>query len=252
MTRFPHILSVTLITVLAGSPIEANADTLMLSPSADATIYEGVPDGSGGNDYFANGSGQYLFMGRTGQNNGIPALLRRSLIRFDLSSLSDNDLINSVTVSMQINNVALNATADSATLHRLLSDWSEGPSNPVGPEGQGTTPAAGDVTWTDRSLGVSSWQTPGGDFVTAPSATAPYSTAIEPLDFLSTAQLVDDVQGWVVNPDRNHGWILLGDELNIQNARRLDSRENTSTQPMLLIDFTPNALTIFSDGFEGP
>jgi len=63
---------------------------------------------------------------------------------------------------------------------------------------------------------------------------------------------VDDVQRWVVNPASNFGWTLLGDELNIQNARRLDSRENSSTQPMLLIDFTPDALTIFTDGFETP
>ncbi len=188
MAKIARSMSLAVITILILIPsTQTLADTVMLSPTADASIYEGVPDGMGGEDYFANGSGQFLFMGRTGENNGIPALRRRSLIRFDLSGLSPTDLINSVSVSFQINNVAPDATADSASLHRLTADWSEGPSNPVGPEGQGSTPVSGDVTWIDSNTGATSWQTLGGDFITSASATEQFATGIEPLDFINSA-----------------------------------------------------------------
>jgi hypothetical protein len=41
--------------------------------------------------------------------------------------------------------------------------------------------------------------------------------------------LLQDVQGWVDQPASNHGWILIGQEDGVQNAKRFSSR--TSTEP---------------------
>ncbi len=222
----------------------ASADVMMFIPSQDASLYED-PGGQ-----FANGSGQYLFMGRTWDQNGIDALLRRSLVQFDLSAIPADSLINSVTLDFEINQVALNSQIGTALIHRVTAAWTEGPSNPIGPEGQGTTTQAGDSSWIHRSFPNQLWTTPGGDFNPVSSGSAPFSTGPQTMTFVSTAGMVNDVQSWTTNPATNFGWVLIGDEVNIRNARRMDSRENMNTQPTLTVDFTPGALTIFIDGFE--
>jgi len=52
--------------------------------------------------------------------------------------------------------------------------------------------------------------------------------------------MVAAVQAWVDDPVSNHGWVLLGDEVVTQNARRILSRENAGPgKPLLSIEFTP-------------
>lgn len=88
--------------------------------------------------------------------------------------------------------------------HRILEDWSEGPSNPSGSEGGGSPGVAGDVTWVHRVLPDSLWATPGGTFV--PSASATLQVAdVGSYTFASTSQLVGDVQGWLDDPSTNFG-----------------------------------------------
>ena len=53
-------------------------------------------------------------------------------------------------------------------VHRLTKDWNEGPS--VGQSGNGAPAQVGDSTWLYTFWNTQSWTTPGGDFVTAPSA----------------------------------------------------------------------------------
>ena len=55
-----------------------------------------------------------------------------------------------------------------------------------------------------------------------------------------TPQLTADVQNWLDAPGTNFGWILTGNESQLQSARRFDSRENLQTtfRPMLTIDYT--------------
>lgn len=115
------------------------AELIQLEPSKDNTLYE---DALGG---ISNGSGNGLFMGRTGPDGD--AELRRSVVAFDLTTVPGNAIINSVEVSFYINQAPAGATPDIATLHALTRDWGEGASDAPGMEGGGTSAQAGDATW---------------------------------------------------------------------------------------------------------
>ena len=213
---------------------EALGEVVQLHPSKDNSLYENVPDNS-------NGAGKYLFMGQTGEDNGIPASFRRALLQFDLSAIPANAVIESVQVSLTINKIpSFGATPDFATLHRISRDWGEGTSNAPGAEGQGIAAQPGDATWNDALFNTDSWIEAGGDFAVSASASTPFGTSEpETMTFASTPGLVVDVQGWVKKPSTNFGWILRGDEITLQNARRIASREHTMDPvPVLTVDFT--------------
>ncbi len=55
----------------------------------------------------------------------------------------------------------------------------------------------------------------------------------------STEHLVQDVRLWNRAPQRNFGWILIGDETTRQNAKKLASRENpdATVRPLLEIAY---------------
>ena len=212
----------------------ALGEVIQLQPVKDNTLYENVPDNS-------NGAGKYLFIGQTGEDNGIPASFRRALLQFDVSGIPANAVIENVQVAFTINKVpSIGATSDFATLHRVLQEWGEGTSNAPGAEGQGITAQPGDATWNDAVFNTDSWGEAGGDFEGSASAITPFGVSEpEAMTFASTPGLVADVQGWVKNPANNFGWILKGDEITIQNARRMASREHvTDPVPVLAIEFT--------------
>jgi glucose/arabinose dehydrogenase len=212
----------------------ALGEVIQLQPVKDNTLYENVPDNS-------NGAGKYLFMGQTGEDNGIPASFRRALLEFDLSAIPANAVIESVQLAFTINKVpSSGATPDSATLHRILQDWGEGASNASSPEGQGIAAQPGDATWNDAFFNTDSWAEAGGDFAATASASTPFGASEpETMTFASTPTLVADVQGWVRKPATNFGWILRGDEITLQNARRMASRENLEDPvPVLTVDFS--------------
>ena len=101
----------------------ALGEVIQLQPVKDNTLYENVPDNS-------NGAGKYLFIGQTGEDNGIPASFRRALLQFDVSGIPANAVIENVQVAFTINKVpSIGATSDFATLHRVLREWGEGTSN---------------------------------------------------------------------------------------------------------------------------
>jgi glucose/arabinose dehydrogenase len=79
------------------------------------------------------------------------------------------------------------------------------------------------------------------------------------MTFSSTEQLVADVQSWLIDPSSNFGWILKGDEIQSNNARRMASREEmTDTKPLLSIVYSiPSvvdhlALTLITDELSDP
>jgi hypothetical protein len=83
-----------------------------------------------------------------------------------------------------------------------------------GGTGQGFPANPGDATWSQNSFGASAWTTAGGDFSTAPSASAVVSQSLDsPYMWGSTAALVSYVQNWLDSPGTNFGWTLLGDEV---------------------------------------
>jgi len=113
------------------------AEVIELLPDQDSTLYEDV-EGD-----VSNGAGRGLFFGITGSKGGIVELMRRALVRFDLSGIPSNAVINSVEVSFVIDQVPPNGAPDSATLHLVSKDWGEGASNPFGAEGQGAAAQSG-------------------------------------------------------------------------------------------------------------
>ena len=207
----------------------ASADEVTLTPVADAALYE-QPAG-----LLANGAGDYLFVG----NTAVPDV-RRSLLRFDLAAIPPGSTIDSVELTLNVSRTI--AGTEDVNVHRVTTDWNEGPSIAPGEEGGGATSMAGDATWIHKNYDTTFWTTPGGDFVAAPSATAAVA-GLGPYTWGSTAGLVADVQAWVDSPATNFGWMLVGNEAVGTTAKRFDSRENpgAGVQPELRVVFTPTA-----------
>lgn len=185
----------------------------------------------------SNGQGQHFFAGVTGINNGNE--VRRGLLYFDVAgALPEGAVIDAVVLQVTVSLSPPGSGADAFTVHRALSSWGEGTSDAPDPEGRGTGATPGDATWQHRFFPDVVWETPGGEFVGAASATAliggpgTYTFA--------GAGLAADAQGWVDAPETNFGWFLLGDESATMNARRFDSREHfdPNNAPTLLLDYT--------------
>jgi hypothetical protein len=222
------------MALFAFTHTELRADVSELPAILDTTLYEDV------NGRLGNGAGQYLFVGRTWDENGIDKLLRRALVKFDLGAVPTGSTINSVSLGITIDQVPPAASGFIMSLHTVTENWGEGASNAPGPEGRGTTAQVGDATWLHRFYDTDVWNTAGGDFSPVAVASAPVSSAPQSVLFASSPQLVAAVQAWVDDPASNHGWILLGDEVVTQNARRILSRENAGPgNPLLSIEFTP-------------
>jgi hypothetical protein len=53
--------------------------------------------------------------------------------------------------------------------------------------------------------------------------------------------MVADVQGWLTNPATNFGWMVLGNEAEVQSFRSFHAREatNAALRPALTVTFTP-------------
>lgn len=222
--------------VLAGLLVhsEVRAEALQVHPDRDATLFED-PTGR-----FANGAGQWLFVGRTWDQNGIEALLRRALIRFDLAAVPPGSQVLSAELHLLVDRVPPGAAGALLSVHRVTRDWGEGASNAPGPEGQGTLAQPGDATWLSAFHDSVAWTNPGGDFAANPVASAPLASSDGPVLVPSSPGLVALVQDWVDDPGGNHGVALLGDEQLARTARRLLSRENRNPgAPALVLEFVP-------------
>lgn len=251
---------ILIAAVLATSLLASSwlfAASAQITASQDNTLFEHAAGG------LSNGSGQYIFMGLTGPNDG--PNLRRALVKFDLSALPADAVITSVTATYAINKAPSGEgdgqpSPGTAYLHLVDSGWGEGASNAPGAEGGGAAAAVGDATWLHAFYDTASWHTAGGDFAAVASASAPFGTNdTESLVFASNVQLVADVQGWIDSPASNHGWILIGDENNERNSRRMASREHaTQSPPTLDIQYTiPSVtdhlvLTEIASGLQNP
>lgn len=215
--------SVTLASFLA---LPASAAFVEIAANRDTTLYQSATGALG------NGSGQYLFAGTTNQPQ-----LRRALIAFDTNSaLPENALITGVTLRMHV--ASTNALINLFTLHRVTSNWSEGASDATGNEGSGTAALTGDATWLHSSYASSLWNTAGGDFAGAISASA----SVGDIGFYSwsSPQMIADLESWRANPQSAFGWLLRGDETAAGTTRRFDSSESLTAGlgPSLVIEYT--------------
>ncbi len=232
---------------VAGGPGLAWADSATLRATRDTTIYAE-------NDRLSNGSGSWIFSGRTGNN-----FTRRSLVRFDLSSIPAGAFITDVALTVQLNRSAV-AGLETYSVHRLAADWGEGASNASGQEGGGAFAKQNDATWSYRLYNEANptaspaWTTPGADFAAAPSSSAEIDSILSPYTFTGTG-LITDVQAMIAAPSTNFGWILIGNEGSAGTAKRFVSREtsdsNAAQRPTLVVTYsltTPGGACCLPDG----
>lgn len=204
------------LIIFSGAASTGYSVTVQMTPAKDNSIYSENSN--------SNGKGTGLFAGIT--NKGAT---RRALVAFNMDSIPAGATIDSVSLRMVVTQTQVGN--ETATLHRLRSDWGEGTSSG---SGQGAAPTTGDATWTRAFFNTVSW-TAGGDFVAQASATSAVgSSAVT----WSSNGLVADVQGWVNGQD-NFGWLLQVDESG-RSAKQFASRESgtSANRPTLTIEYT--------------
>jgi len=212
------------------------AEVVTIAPSKDNTLYED-PNGA-----LSNGIGQYVFAGRTGITTNV---VRRAVIAFDVAgSVPAGATIDSATLTLHMSRAPFGATAQPFELKRLLADWGEGTSDGAFQEGGGVASTPGDATWLHTVFSTQFWATGGGDFVGSASATRSVAGTIGFYAWGPTPQMGADVQSWLDDPGRNFGWILTGNEGQLQTARRFDSRENPQVnfRPVLTVEYTAGSI----------
>lgn len=227
----------TTAPVPTSTPTAVASTTALAIPAArDTTLYDR------GLDEAANGSGEYLFFGSTNEREA-----RRALLYFDVASAVPPGVVI-VSAKLALTVSRTRTGAQPSGVHRVTRTWGEGVSQSVtGGEGSGTIPTQGDATWAYSEFPGETWTNAGGDFIAEPSVTAsigePQPGQLLPVSWGSTPQLVADVQGWLDEPENNHGWIIIGNEDGQQTAKRVNSREEPETAdgPALIIEYmTPN------------
>ena len=227
-TRNSEILRGMLLAVILASsiPIGATAEEITIAAAVDATLIE---DELG---LLANGSGPALFVGRTGQTIGG---IRRAMVRFDLAgALPERAIIQRVSLKLHL--TPSNDQTTKVAVHRLLQAWSEGPAFSSG--GGGAPSNIYDSTWLHTAYDYQFWIIAGGHYVARASSAA----LIGEMDFYTwqdTPAMLADIRSWQHAPDRNFGWVLIGDEDTPQSVKRFDSRESSSAafRPTLTIDY---------------
>jgi Dockerin type I domain len=227
----------------AVSPMPVLGATITIGASKDTTIYQNNVNNS-------SGGGNGLFAGTNGT-----ASPRRGLIAFDIvDNVPAGSTITDVQLTLFVGQVAGSGGSGSGgtatiDLHRLLADWGEGTTQKQTPPndsfvglGQGAAANSGDATWNSRFFSTSLWNTPGGDFASAASATASVGTTLNTATVWgSTASLVSDVQQWLATPAVNFGWALVNaDETTAMTFRAFYTRDTATAAlcPQLQITYT--------------
>ena len=220
----------TAIPVGTIKPIPGGAVTVTLGASQDVTLYDSP--GSA----LANGGGEYLFVGLTGQPQA-----RRTLIAFDVAGLVPaGATVYSVALTLQMSRTGLPLFEAAVALHRATASWGEGATEATGNEGRGLDVLPGDATWAHRTYDDQLWATPGGDFEASASATTGV-LRLGPYTWGPTAAMMADVQAWLDDPGSNHGWAIVGDEETQRGVKRFDSRQRAdeTTRPLLTVVYLP-------------
>ena len=209
-----------LMTALLVAPV--SGAVVILTPDADTGLRQGSPDNNSGisSDYIVGA----LAVGE----------VHRALLRFDLKSIPTNAVIQQVQLT--ITDVSRQGAQALATfeLHRVLRPWNEGTNFGYGA-------AEGEVSWNSARHGQEPWELSGASGPTdaRPEVSGSTGSGGQNLSFSSTTGLVADVQHWLVSPSLNYGWRLSNDrESTPRSARRLASREHSSSPPKLMIQYT--------------
>jgi hypothetical protein len=190
------------LAVLLSSSLQAAV--LTLDSAKDNAIVAGNANNS-------NGGGPAFFAGTDGNNS-----IHRALVSFDLGGIPSGATITSVQLTLTLAQVAGGGPGTATIgLFDLTQNWGEGTTGStftgLASSGQGLPAATGDATWNAAFFQQTSWTNPGGDHAGAASASLFLNNATinNTFTWLSTPQLVADVQGWVNNPSTNFGWELI-------------------------------------------
>jgi hypothetical protein len=231
-----RLAALTVTCVVAAG---AAAEVVTLSAVRDNTVYEINTS----EEQYSNALGPFLYCGKNAGNQA-----RRALIQFDLSSIPAGSVIESVNVRVVFERGGPSSSGRNITLHRVTSAWGEGTSNAGLPGGTGALATPGDASWDFRIFPNQAWTTPGGDFVATPSATIVSGLGLK--TWLSTPELVADVQGWVNDPSSNHGWVIIGAEGTPGSAMRMFSREGGAA-PEITVTYSPGRPPCGTADFDG-
>lgn len=218
-----------LALALGATSTVAWGQTVELTPSQDATLYE-EPN-------TANGGGRHLFAGSTASG-----ALRRALLRFDVAAeIPPGSIVDSVALELVLDRTM--SPPASLTVHRVSQSWGEGVAEAMGEEGAGAPAGSGDATWQDRFHPDVAWSTPGGDYTSTPSATT-LTGGLGLVSFAGEPGLVADVQSWIDDPSSNHGWMVIGEEATFRSAKRFGSRESADPMavPALVVEYRPPSI----------
>jgi hypothetical protein len=215
-------------------PAPAIAAVITLRPVADTTLQSAYPT-------YNYGDGTSFTAGGRRQGGAT-----RALVRFDIAgNLPAGSIIQSASLSLRVVGTPSGGAGSVFDLNRLTVSWGEG----TGSDHGGSPAGAGAASWNNRfGSGGLGWATPGGDFVSAASASRSIA-GNGSYPFNSTATLVSDVQSWLDNAAGNFGWLLHSEsESTPTTIRRFGSRDDALNFPTLTINYLavpePGAATL--------
>jgi hypothetical protein len=216
----------TLAAALGLPTLEPRAETLVLRPVADTSLFEFNPDNNlGATDNLPVGT---INKGRR----------CRLLMRFDLTgALPPGAVVTQATLTLTV--LSSGGVDSTFQLRHVLQAWSEGAKS----GNTGAAAGAGESTWNARLFPAVLWGEPGGalgtDFLPDVRAALPLGAPGQ-YSFPSTPAMVADVQSWVTNPGANYGWVLMTDaEATPATAKRVAAREDATHAPTLTLEYTP-------------
>ena len=189
------------ITIGGSTTLNSSIMTVNLSSVADSYIEE--------EDIIANhGSGITLYVKSKEYGN------ERSLIRFDLSTISNNATIKSASLYLYYYDYDYsNTSGRTYWTYKISSSWVED-----------------EVTWIDRNS-LDMWSTSGGDYIT----TNGVSITIPPSYGWVNWNVTDILSDWI-NGEPNYGFLIRDESensLEIQFRSKFRPKEHTGT------DFDP-------------
>ena len=208
---------VTITDIAGGSSTSSNAVVMVidprdqlvsLRPSIDTSIHsQGI-----------NPQGTATILAGTRRLGAVD----RGLLRFDLSSIPTNAVLESASLSLRPVKAPRNFAGSAFGLHRVVRAW------------------GAEATWANRSADAV-WGAPGG-LVEVDYTSNRVAGAFVPdrgdYVFGSTNELFADLSAWIVDPATNHGWILITDQEHVgSTALHFGSSEST-TPPELRIRYS--------------
>jgi PKD repeat protein len=206
-------------------------ESVTFEPQRDSTIYsDNVGNG--------NGQGQIFVSGRTASTNAF----RRALIEFDIAgNVPSGSTINSASLRLthlEPPGVSFTPVGNQTlTLRRLTQSWTEGSTANNTSPGIGSAATGGDVTWNSRTSPATAWTNPGGTFSGLSSGSTVVGDAYTNYTWTVTTSVV---QNMLDTPSGNHGWALIGNEVNNRTVKWFGSGENpvSNSRPKLTVNFT--------------